>query len=209
MGNRRPMNPDRESDAGDIPETSAPRRTVADVTCLACGCLCDDLAVTVGSGSESVEVRFGLRDGRDWFLARGRGRPAVEAAVEGRPVETAEAIETGGRDPRRGEGAGHLGFDRDDDRDGPRGARTGGRRRGAGGPRPLRDVDLGRVAAFQDQGRVSATLGEVKNRADLVIFWGVDPLTTHPRHWERYSVEPRGTVRAGRTGGTDGRRRRS
>ena len=63
--------------------------------------------------------------------------------------------------------------------------------------------ELGRVAAFQEQGRVTATLGEVKNRADLVIFWGADPLTTHPRHWERYSVEPPGRFvpegRAGRT----------
>jgi len=32
----------------------------------------------------------------------------------------------------------------------------------------------------------------VRNRADLVIFWGSDPVSTHPRHWERYSVEPTG-----------------
>jgi formylmethanofuran dehydrogenase subunit B len=52
-------------------------------------------------------------------------------------------------------------------------------------------------------GRVSATLGEVKDRADVVVFWGVDPLVTQPRHWQRYSVEPRGRFvpggRAGRT----------
>ncbi|HET6881671.1 MAG TPA: hypothetical protein VFI31_16015, partial [Pirellulales bacterium] len=28
--------------------------------------------------------------------------------------------------------------------------------------------------------------------ADMVVFWGSDPLVTHPRHWERYSVEPAG-----------------
>ena len=33
------------------------------------------------------------------------------------------------------------------------------------------------------RGRVSATLGEVKNRADVVVFWGADPVETHPRHW--------------------------
>ena len=52
-------------------------------------------------------------------------------------------------------------------------------------------------------GRVSATLGEVKNRADVVVFWGVDPVVTHPRHAERYSVDPPGRFvpegRAGRT----------
>src|SRR5262249_39521815 len=41
-------------------------------------------------------------------------------------------------------------------------------------------------------GKVTCTLGEVRNRADLVVFWGSDPLTTHPRHWERYSVHPTG-----------------
>ena len=60
-----------------------------------------------------------------------------------------------------------------------------------------------RMLAFQRVGRVSATLGEVKNRADVVVFWGADPVLSHPRHWERYSVEPRGRFipegRAGRT----------
>ena len=59
------------------------------------------------------------------------------------------------------------------------------------------------MLAFQRVGRVSATLGEVKNRADVVVFWGADPVVSHPRHWQRYSVEPRGRFipqgRAGRT----------
>ncbi len=59
-------------------------------------------------------------------------------------------------------------------------------------------AELGRVAAFQRQGRVSATLGEVKNRADLVIFWGADPATSHPRHLERYSVDPAGRFVSGK-----------
>jgi formylmethanofuran dehydrogenase subunit B len=60
-----------------------------------------------------------------------------------------------------------------------------------------------RTLAVQRVGKVSASLGEVKNRADVVVFWGVDPVVTHPRHFERYSVEPRGRFvprgRAGRT----------
>jgi formylmethanofuran dehydrogenase subunit B len=32
----------------------------------------------------------------------------------------------------------------------------------------------------------------VRNRADLVIFWGSDPQESHPRHFERYSVDPPG-----------------
>jgi formylmethanofuran dehydrogenase subunit B len=37
-------------------------------------------------------------------------------------------------------------------------------------------------------------LGEVRNRADLVVFWGADPARSHPRHFERYSVEAKGLL---------------
>ena len=44
--------------------------------------------------------------------------------------------------------------------------------------------------AFQNVGEATCSLGEVKNRADLVIFWGSDPVESHPRHWGRYSAMP-------------------
>src|SRR5213082_225909 len=34
--------------------------------------------------------------------------------------------------------------------------------------------------AFQGVGEVTCTLGEVKNRADLVVFWGRNPVESHP-----------------------------
>jgi len=46
--------------------------------------------------------------------------------------------------------------------------------------------------AFQNVGQSTCTLGEVRNRADLVIFWNCDPVATHPRHLERYSADPKG-----------------
>src|SRR5436190_213097 len=46
--------------------------------------------------------------------------------------------------------------------------------------------------AFQGVGEVTCSLGEVKNRADLVIFWGSNPAESHPRHWGRYSTMPKG-----------------
>src|SRR4029077_6663027 len=48
------------------------------------------------------------------------------------------------------------------------------------------------VVAQQQVGKVTCTLGEVRNHADLVFFWGSAPLVSHPRHWERYSVFARG-----------------
>jgi formylmethanofuran dehydrogenase subunit B len=41
-------------------------------------------------------------------------------------------------------------------------------------------------------GKPAASLGEIKNRADLVIFWGANPAECHPRHMARYSLTPKG-----------------
>ncbi len=46
--------------------------------------------------------------------------------------------------------------------------------------------------AAQSTGLVTSTLGEVRQRADVVILWSADPSTTHPRHFERYSLFPKG-----------------
>jgi len=51
------------------------------------------------------------------------------------------------------------------------------------------------VIAVQDVGYPSVTLGEVKNRADLIIYWGCNPVHAHPRHMSRYSTYPRGYFR--------------
>jgi formylmethanofuran dehydrogenase subunit B len=46
--------------------------------------------------------------------------------------------------------------------------------------------------ALQGVGEPTCTLGEVKNRADLVIYWGSNPAESHPRHMTRYAVTPKG-----------------
>lgn len=59
------------------------------------------------------------------------------------------------------------------------------------------------IIAVQSVGESTCSLGEVRNRSDLVIFWGCNPAVTHPRHAERYSVFPTGRfVPAGRPGRT-------
>ncbi|MEC8571611.1 MAG: formylmethanofuran dehydrogenase subunit B, partial [Planctomycetota bacterium] len=46
--------------------------------------------------------------------------------------------------------------------------------------------------AFQGVGEVTCSLGEVRNRGDLIIFWGSNPAESHPRHFTRYSLMPKG-----------------
>jgi formylmethanofuran dehydrogenase subunit B len=52
-------------------------------------------------------------------------------------------------------------------------------------------------------GKVSCTLGEVKNRADLIIYWGGNPAECHPRHFTKYTLTQKGKfVANGRKGRT-------
>jgi formylmethanofuran dehydrogenase subunit B len=48
------------------------------------------------------------------------------------------------------------------------------------------------ILGVQDIGLSGATLGEIMNRADLIIYWGCNPVHAHPRHMSRYSVYRRG-----------------
>jgi len=48
------------------------------------------------------------------------------------------------------------------------------------------------IMAIQQVGESTCSLGEVRHRADLVIFWGANPVVSHPRHLERYSLDPIG-----------------
>jgi formylmethanofuran dehydrogenase subunit B len=52
-------------------------------------------------------------------------------------------------------------------------------------------------------GKVTCTLGEVKNRADFIIYWGGNPAECHPRHFTKYTLTQKGkfvpTGRKGRT----------
>jgi formylmethanofuran dehydrogenase subunit B len=44
------------------------------------------------------------------------------------------------------------------------------------------------ILAIQEVGHPGCTLGQVKNRADVVIYWGCNPLEAHPRHMSRYTT---------------------
>jgi formylmethanofuran dehydrogenase subunit B len=44
------------------------------------------------------------------------------------------------------------------------------------------------ILAIQEVGHPGCTLGQVKNRADLVVYWGSNPTEAHPRHQSRYTT---------------------
>ncbi len=44
------------------------------------------------------------------------------------------------------------------------------------------------ILSIQEVGIPSCTLGQIRHRADLIIYWGCDPWSAHPRHIERYTA---------------------
>ncbi|MCS7115189.1 MAG: formylmethanofuran dehydrogenase subunit B [Nitrososphaerota archaeon] len=44
------------------------------------------------------------------------------------------------------------------------------------------------ILSVQNLGISSCTLGQIRHRADLIIYWGCNPWSAHPRHMERYTA---------------------
>ncbi len=56
------------------------------------------------------------------------------------------------------------------------------------------NVGRGNIFALQKRGRVTATLGEIHSRSNLVVFWFCDPLSDHPDFFDRFINENCRTV---------------
>ncbi len=48
--------------------------------------------------------------------------------------------------------------------------------------------------AMQRVGEPTCTLGEVRDRADLLVYWGCNPDASHLRHFGRYSLSAKGAL---------------
>ena len=174
---------------------------VTDVPCLGCGCLCDDVAVEARSDGGRT-YRNACEIGLAWFAVAASEVDAPRAALGGAPADDADAVSQASRLLSAARAPVVFGLTRTSNETVREALALADRLRARVIlNRTRRDLD--RVAAFQNVGRIGATLGEVKNRSDVVVFWGCDPATTHPRHFERYSANPRGRfIPEGRPGRT-------
>jgi len=167
------------------------------MTCLGCGCGCDDITVTVREGriveaspACPIEQRW-LADGSvPWEVLRG-GRPA---ALEEALAEAASVLSKS-----KGRVLVYLAPD----------LTTQAQRLAVGLADLLHatvdsatsETAAAGLLAAQRRGRATATLGEIRNRGDVLVFWGVDPRQRYPRYISRFALDPVGThVPEGRTG---------
>ncbi len=170
----------------------APRdmpNTVENVACTVCGCVCDDLRITV-DGGRVTRAEGACRLAEPWFLAQETSHPPT-AEIDGRPVPLETAFERAADILRHSRSPLVYGLSRSST-EGQQAAVALADHIGAVIDTTASLGHAPAIVALQEAGESVCTLGEVKNRADLVIFWGSDPVESHPRHFERYSVDARG-----------------
>lgn len=163
---------------------------VDNVICAFCGCVCDDITVTVEEGRIS-EAKNACTLGRAWFLAHSSNAHRPPGTVNGRPVSTEEAVEEAARILAQARYPLIFGLSStycEAQKEAIALAELLGACIDActsvcHGPSGI---------ALQGVGEPTCTLGEVKNRADLIIYWGSNPAESHPRHLTRYAVTPKG-----------------
>ena len=155
--------------------------SLANVTCLGCGCACDDIGITTRD-SRIVEARNACELGVSWF---GDGDVPTRTRIGGRDVSEREAVNaaatllaTAARPlvylaPDLSCEAQRELVAIADALDGILDSITSA-------------TAAGSVLAAQERGRASATLGELRHRADVIVFWGVDPAVRYPRYGTRY-----------------------
>ena len=173
------------------PEEKKNIKIVKDATCTFCGCVCDDMQLTVDIDEHRItKAKNACVLGRAWFYGHTlEDRPVV--LIDGKEASLEEGIETAaqilvdakfpityGLSDSTCE-AQRVAVDIMDSVNGTIDTTTSV----CHGPSGM---------AFQGVGESTATLGEIKNRADLVIYWGGNPAESHPRHFTKYAVTPKG-----------------
>ena len=172
------------------PKTDTPElKIVRDATCTFCGCVCDDMELTV-EDDRITKAKNACVLGKSWFLNHHvEERP--EATIEGRPVGYAEACDAAAEILLNATYPITYGLS-DTTCEAQRvavaitdwiGGNVDTTTSVCHGPSGM---------AFQGVGEVTCSLGEIRNRADCIIFWGGNPAESHPRHFTKYSLMPKG-----------------
>lgn len=173
-------------------ESTAPElKVVQDATCTFCGCVCDDIDLTVDVDEKRItQAKRACVLGKAWFFNHHiEERP--EALVDGQPATYEEAIERAAEILLAADYPVTYGLS-DTTSEAQRvavaitdwiGGTVDTTTSVCHGPSGM---------AFQGVGEVTCSLGEIKNRADCLIFWGGNPAESHPRHFTKYSLMPKG-----------------
>jgi formylmethanofuran dehydrogenase subunit B len=155
---------------------SATTHTINDVACTMCACVCDDLKITVTDGRISrAERSCNLSEA--WFLGQNSAETSV-AAIRGQRVELEAAVSAAAEILRSARAPLIYGLSRSST-EGQRAAIALADRLGATIDTTASEGHAPSILAMQTVGESTCSLGEIRNRADLVIYWGADPVESH------------------------------
>ena len=164
-------------------------KIVEDATCTFCGCVCDDIELTV-KGHEITQAKRACVLGKAWFLNHSvDDRPSC--LIKGQPASVDEGIERAAQILTQSRYPLMYGLS-DTTTESQRVAVSIADWVGANVDTTTSVCHGPSGMAFQGVGEVTCSLGEVRNRGDLIIFWGSNPAESHPRHFTRYSLMPKG-----------------
>jgi formylmethanofuran dehydrogenase subunit B len=155
-------------------------------TCGGCGLVCDDIEVVVGDRGGLEQLIRTCPLGDAWFAERVASAPPL-ARVDGREAELdraldeAAAVLAGARMPLV-YGLGHTTCEAQ------RVAVALAEAIGAVIDPAGALLDGASGLAYQTLGASTATLGDVRDRAEVVVIWRADPVATHPRLFERLGL---------------------
>jgi formylmethanofuran dehydrogenase subunit B len=171
--------------------------TYTDVACTMCGCVCDDLTITV-DGEHVTEMTPGCPLAERWLLNQ-TAADVPSARINGQVVSHNEAVEHAAKILRSSRSPLIYGLSRSST-PGQRAACRLADRIGAYIDTTASTCHAPSIIALQSVGESTSTLGEIRNRSDLIVYWGSNPLESHPRHVERYVDAPGMFVPGGRDG---------
>ncbi len=164
-------------------------KIIEDATCTFCGCVCDDIELHV-QGNRIIEAKRACVLGTSWFLNHHiEDRPAC--LIRGEPASVEEGIHEAARILTQAKYPLIYGLS-DTTVEAQRVAASLADWLGACLDTTTSVCHGPSGMAFQGVGEVTCSLGEVRNRGDLIIFWGSNPAESHPRHFTKYSLMPKG-----------------
>ena len=165
-------------------------RQVPHVTCLGCGCACDDILLTIRD-NQIVRAERACPLGLAWF---DDGRVPETARVDGRECGLDEALDASAALLRAAHGRVLVFLGADITCEAQRVTVEIADRLRAVVDSAVSEPAATGILAGQRRGRATCTLGELRNRADLLVFWGVDPDERYPRYRSRYTDREKRTV---------------
>ena len=166
-------------------------KVVKNAICTFCGCVCDDIELTVDPAEKHItKATNACVLGKAWFLEH-KVEEFPVALIDGKEASLKDAVEAAAQVFVNAKFPAIYGLS-DTTCEAQKEAVA------------IADFLNGNIdtttsvchgptgMAFQGVGESTATLGEIKNRADFVMYWGGNPAEAHPRHFERYAVNAKG-----------------